>query len=244
MKSVVVFKWATDPRDIHVFSDGRVDQSDASFWVGDDDYLAVKAACDAAGEDGEVCGLTMAGGDISFAAARGASMTYTIQGLSVAADSLVRAKVLAAAIKKIGEVDVVTIGDADWDPAVPVLLGGLLEWETLMGAEEAVQDQDGLIVTRRYGIGSQKTLVTGPVVLGVAAKKEEESKPGMRTVITARKKPVIKIGIEELGLDTSLDYTSVGTALPEGREPRLYDGADPEEAVAQLIRTLQSEGTI
>ena len=47
MKSVVVFKWATDPRDIHVFSDGRVDQSDASFWVGDDDYLAVKAACDA-----------------------------------------------------------------------------------------------------------------------------------------------------------------------------------------------------
>ena len=171
-------------------------------------------------------------------------MTYAIQGLSAEADSMIRAKALAAAITKIGDADIVTIADADWDPAVPVLLGGLLGWDALMGVEEAAQGPEGLVVTRRYGIGSQKTLVRGHAVLGFAAKKEEETKPGMRTVITARKKPVIQIGIDELGVDTGLDYTSAGTALPEGREPRIFDGADPEEAVSRLIRTLQAEGTI
>ncbi len=46
-----------------------------------------------------------------------------------------------------------------------------------------------LVVTRRHGMGTQDIAVTGPVVVDVAARREEEEKPGMRQVLAARKKP-------------------------------------------------------
>lgn len=80
MKAVAVFKWSIDPRDILVNQTGEIDRSKVAFWTGDDDYLAVNVASDVVGADGTLTGLTMAGSDIAFAAARGASDTYTIEG--------------------------------------------------------------------------------------------------------------------------------------------------------------------
>ena len=59
-----------------------------------------------------------------------------------------------------------------------------------MAVDEAKSEGGKLHVTRRFGTGTQELCVSGPIVLGVAAKHEEENKPGMRAVITARKKPM------------------------------------------------------
>ena len=46
---------------------------------------------------------------------------------------------------------------------------------------------DEFVVVRRSGVGTQEIAVSGPVVLDVAARREEETKPGMRVVLAARK---------------------------------------------------------
>ena len=135
MKSVVVFKWAVNPQDARVSADGTVDWSAASPWVGDDDYVAAQVASKVAGLDGEVVGLTLAGGDVAFAAARGAQHTVAIDGLPVTADAMAIAQALAAAVRSLGNVDVVAIGDSAWEPSVPVMLAGLLGWTALMAVD-------------------------------------------------------------------------------------------------------------
>lgn len=244
MKAVAVFKWAIDPRDIRVNADGTVDQSAASPWVGDDDYLAVQVACDVSGPEGEVVGMTMAGGDVAFAAARGAHRTVAIEGALQAADVMTVAKVLAEAIRSLGGVDVVSISDSAWEPSVPVVLGGLLGWTTIMAVDEAKPEENGLRVTRRYGTGTQELWVSGPAVLGVAAKHEEENKPGMRVVINARKKPVETIRADGLLKGDVPSLTLRSTHLPETAPSRLFDGEDAERAVSQLVQALQADGVL
>ncbi|HWQ76628.1 MAG TPA: electron transfer flavoprotein subunit alpha [Syntrophomonas sp.] len=244
MKSVVIFKWAVNPLDARVSADGTVDWSAASPWVGDDDYVAAQVACIAAGLDGEVVGLTLAGGDVAFAAARGAQHTVAINGLPVTADASAIAQALAAAVRSLENVDVVVIGDSAWEPAVPVTLAGLLGWTALLDVDSVESKDDGLCVTRRFGTGTQDVTVRGPVVLGVVARHEEESKPGMRAVLDARKKPVKTVTVAEL-VDASLpSLTSRGTHLPETAPSRLFDGSNPEQAVSQLLQALQAEGTL
>lgn len=242
MKSVVIFKWATDPRDIRVHADGTVDWSAVSPWVGDDDYLAVQIAVNASGQEGEVIGLTLAGGDMAFAAARGAERTVAIEGLPAAADALTVAKALASAINTLEDVGTVVIGDSAWEPSVPIILGGLLGWTTIMAVDGAGMCDGKLCVTRRFGTGTQELLVQGPVVLGAAAKHEEEKKPGMRAVINARKKPVVTIQAEKTEGSSELKLQS--TCLPETTPSRLFDGEYPDRAVRQLVQALQADGAL
>lgn len=244
MKSVAVFKWAVNPQDARVSADGAVDWSAASPWVGDDDYVAAQVACKAAGPDGEVVGLTLAGGDVAFAAARGVQHTVAIDGLSVTADALAIAQALAAAVRSLGSVGVVAIGDSAWEPSVPVMLAGLLGWTALMAVDSIEIKDDGLCVTRRFGTGTQDVTVRGPVVLGVAARREEENKPGMRAVLDARKKPVKTVKFAELVGEGLPSLTSRGTHLPETVPSRLFDGSDPDRAVSQLLQALQAEGAL
>lgn len=243
MKSVVIFKWGIDPRDLQVGRNGEVDRSQTKFWVGDDDHLAVQVACAAAGAEDEVVGLTMAGGDTAFAAARGAARTVAIEGVPVTADSLTVAKAFAKAVREIGDVEVVAIGDSAWDPAVPVLLAGLLGWKSVMAVDGVEKTQDGLKLVRRFGTTTQELLVSGPVVLGAAAKREEENKPGLRTVVSARKKPVETLRFDELAQEEPV-YQLLGTQLPEKRASKVFDGADPAEAVERLLQTMRAEGVL
>jgi electron transfer flavoprotein beta subunit len=244
MKSVAVFKWAVNPLDLRVSAEGAVDWSAASPWVGDDDYLAAQVACAAAGPDGEMIGLTLAGGDVAFAAARGAQRTLAIDGLPVSADALSIARTLAAAVRSLENVGIVAIGDSAWEPAVPATLAGLLGWPALMAVDSAELKDDGLLVTRRFGAGTQEVSVRGAVVLGVAARREEENKPGMRAVLNARKKPLIRVSVSSLIGEGLPSFTSRGTSLPETTPSRLFDGSDPGQAVTQLLQALQAEGAL
>jgi len=242
MRSVAVFKWSVNPEDARVGADGSVDWGAASPWVGDDDYVAARVASQVAGEDGEAVGLTLAGGDVAFAAARGARSTLAVDGLPAPAGAAGIAAALAAAVRTLGA-DVVAIGDSAWEPAVPALLAGLLGWPALMAVDSAVAQEGGLVVTRRSGMGTQDLLVGLPVVLGVVARREEEDKPGMRAVLTARKLPVTTVAVADLGPGGPA-FTGRGTSLPETEPSRLMDGADPERAAAQLVQALRSEGVL
>ena len=240
MTSVAVFKWAMNPHDERVGSDGQIKWLAERPEAGDDDYLAVQVALDAAPES-ELVGLTMASGDTAFAAARGAVRTVAVEGVDILAQPTEVASVLANAIKAMGDVTLVTIGDATWSPMVPSLLAAELGWPCILAVDAAHPEGDALVVTRRFGAGTQDVSVNGPVVLAVAARREEEAKPGMRQVLQARKKPVETVAAQIGDVAT---FNATGVHEPSAQASKLFDGADPAAAVAQLVSALQSEGVL
>lgn len=242
MKAVAVFKWAMNPADQRASADGSVTWTAKRPDVGDDDHAVVKAAVDAA-DGGEVVGMTTANGDTAFAAARGASRTVAIEGLAIDAQPTQIARVLANAVQDEADVDVVAIGDNVWDPMVPALLAGFLGWPAISAVDEVKPADGGLTVTRRYGTGTQDIVVSGPVVLAVLARREEESKPGMRVVLQARKKPVDTVAAR--GLGDAAAYEVAGNRKPDAIASRIFDATeDLDGAVAQFVQALQVEGVL
>lgn len=244
MSSIAVFKWAVNPEDAIVRDDGTVGWNMAKPAVSDDDHAAVQAACDAS-PDSAVRGLTMADRDISFAAARDAEFTYAIEGLDPLADSTTLSCALAAAVRTIGDADVVAIGDGEWQPAVPATLAGILGWPVVLQVDAVQPEGDGLRVTRRFMDGTQDVFVKKPCVLGVTARRQEQNVPGMRAVLAARKKPSAVLSADDLLADRPLPSpASNGTRLPDATESKIYDGADPDAAVKQLVCALRADGTL
>lgn len=240
MTTIAIFKWAMDPHDERVGVDGNVKWTATKPVAGDDDHEVVKVACDIAGE-GEVVGMTMASGDTAFAAARGARRTIAIDGVDPLAQPVELAGALAAAVRAQESIDAVVIGDCAWQPMVPSLLANMLGWPCVLAVDAARREGDALIVTRRFGSGTQDVAVEGPAVIAVAARREEESKPGMRAVLQARKLPVETIAAAS---ESFARLESKGTHAPETAPARIFDGSDPETAVEQLVSALKAEGVL
>jgi electron transfer flavoprotein beta subunit len=243
MKCVIAFKWAKNPQDARVSADGAVDWRAAKMVATDDDAAAVVVARDLAAGD-ELVGLTVGDGDVAWAAARGASSTMSVADVEPNADSAVLGEVLAAGVRRIGGADIVIIGDGVWDQMVAMSLAGQLGWAALAGVVSATAEGDRLHVTRKSGTGTEVIEVGTPVVLAVAARRAEDKPPGMKDVLTARKKPLEKVTMADLGVTSVGGVTVRGTALPEAADARIFDGADPEGAVEQLMTALRSEGVL
>jgi len=243
MKTVIVFKWAKNPQDARVSADSSVDWRSAKMSVSDDDAAAAAVVLDIAG-DGDIVGLTLGNGDATWAAARGASSTVSVTDAEPNADSAATAAVLAAGVRHIGEADVVVVGDCAWDQMVPVSLAAQLGWPALAGVLSATPEGDHLRVTRRTAAGAQVVDVSTPVVLVVAARRAEQTTPGMKQVLAARKKPLEKVTTATLGVTHDCGVRVRGTELPEATVARVIDGTDPAAAVEQLLAALRSEGVL
>ena len=128
-------------------------------------------------------------------------------------------------LQKIGDVDCVCIGDASWEPCVAGVLAGLLGWPVIMEVDEVRRSDDEFVVVRRSGVGTQEIAVSGPVVLDVAARREEETKPGMRVVLAARKKPQETFSFDELN-GSERTFEIEGYHDPEAVVSNVYDGTE------------------
>ena len=144
MKIVVAYKWASNPQDAEVRPDGTVDLSRAKAAVSEYDLVAFELArrlVDDAG--GEVVGLTVGPASIDTPLARKAALSRGLDRLVMVADDALAgadgtriAAVLAAAVRTIGEVDLVLAGDSSVDVAegqVALTLAGQLGWVGMSG---------------------------------------------------------------------------------------------------------------
>lgn len=243
MKIIVVFKWSRNPQDARVGVDGSVDWRGVKMAVSDDDPAAMEiAAAIAAG--GEIIGLTLGDGDVAWAAARGAASTVVVTDALTDVDSSVTGAVLAAAIRRIEGVDAVLIGDSAWDYGVVAALSGQLGWPAVAGVVSAETEQGCLRVTRKMGSASQVLEVKGPVVLAVSASRDEQNAPGMKEVLAARKKPVERLALADLGLAPAAAVNSKGTRFPDTPPARIIDGNDPVTACEQLMAALRADGVL
>lgn len=244
MKIAVIYKWARDPEAAAVRSDGSVDWRGAKMTAGEDDPAALDAAKSLAADAGaELVGITAGDGDASWALARGVQTAYSITDLPALTDQSRTGQVLAAAVRQIGDVDVVAVGDAQQYSGVPVALAGALGWPVLLGLTSAAVAGDQIVATRRAGSGQARLTVSAPVVLGFAAEAEEKKAPGMKELLMARKRPVSKLAMADLGLDATERVISQGTRVPEEKQARVFQG-EPAQTAKQLVDALRAEGVL
>lgn len=242
MKTVIAYKWARDAKDAAVRSDGSVDWRNAKMTAGEDDFAALEAAKAIAGDD-DLIGLTIGDGDASWALARGVQQAISVTDAPNLIDNASTATIIAAAVRQIGGVDVVVIGDAEAYAGVAVALAGLLGWPAVAHVDSAGIADGRVRIVRKQGRDEQIVSVAAPAVIAVSAASPEKKVPGMKEQLAARKRPITKLTLADIGAGADDRVSSKGTRQPDAAAARLFDG-DPAAAAAQLVAALRNEGVL
>ncbi len=258
MKIVVAYKWAPNPQDATVDDTGAIDWTRAKPGISEYDPTAVELArelADATG--GEVVGLSAGTTAVNATMARKAALSRRFdRAVIVADDSLADAgstelaAVLAAAVRHIGDVDLVITGDSSIDVGgkmVPTVLAGYLNWPAVAEVDAVTATDGGVLVERTTPDGTEVLKISGPAVLAAATDAAVPRLPGMKDILAATKKPVEALKLADLDVPTTAGTVSIkGTARPalKARKGQLINTTDPTAAAAELVAALRGAGAL
>ena len=234
MNIVVCVKYVPDAQSDRTFneSDNTTDRVGVDGLLSELDEYAVEEALKIveAGE-GEVTVLTV-GPDQAADAVKKALQMGADKGVHVndeaihGSDSVATSLVLAEAIKKIGDADLVLTGMASTDgtmSVVPAMLAERLGLPQVTFASELTVDGQQVTI-RRDGDAASETIVASlPALVSVTDQINEPRYPSFKGIMAAKKKPVETWGIADLGVDASqvgLDAAWTKVASFAARPPR------------------------
>ena len=258
MKIVVAYKWAPNPQDASVDDGGVVDWSRAKPGISEYDPVAGELArrlADATG--GEVIGLTAGTKRVDSSMARKAALSRGLDRAVIVADDALEgagttelAAALAAAVRHIGDVDLIITGDSSVDVGakmVPTVLAGQLGWPAVSEVTAVSGEAGHLRVERDIPGGTQVLQISGPAVLAASTNAAVPRVPGMRDILAAGKKPVETLEVATLDVPPSgTTVTVTGTSRPDllPRKQQMIDTADPAAAAAELVAALRGAGVL
>jgi electron transfer flavoprotein beta subunit len=152
-------------------------------------------------------------------------------------DALGTAKVLAAAVQRAGDVDLVLTATESTDGytgTVPAQVAELLGWPALTFAKQ-VDIADGKVtIQRQTEKGYDVVEASLPAVVSVTAGVVEPRYPSFKGIMAAKNKPVDRVSVSDLGLDAS----QVGWA---GARQEIVDVRQAEERTAG--EKIEDDGT-
>jgi electron transfer flavoprotein beta subunit len=260
MKFLVCIKHVPDTETkVAVHADGnRLDPQAVSKWgVSPYDEYALEQALrfrDAAGE-GEVvavcAGPQACQTTLRTVLATGADRAILIQDEAfAAADSLTRAKALAAVVAK-QQPDIVFLGKygvgTDEGSTGP-MLAELMDWPHVAAISAITLDGQDFTASRAVEGAVEIHQGTLPAVFTCDKGLNEPRLPSLRGIMQSKKKPIETLTPGEAGLaDNELDGSSLrwdAFTLPPARPAgRLIEG-DPETAASELVRLLHEEAQV
>ena len=214
MNIVVCVKYVPDAQSERTFneSDNTTDRVGVDGLLSELDEYAVEEALKIveAGE-GEVTVLTV-GPDQAADAVKKALQMGADKGVHVndeaihGSDSVATSLVLAEAIRKIGDADLVLTGMASTDgtmSVVPAMLAERLGLPQVTFASELSVD-GGQVTIRRDGDAASETIVASlPALVSVTDQINEPRYPSFKGIMAAKKKPVETKSLADLGIDAS-----------------------------------------
>ncbi len=167
-------------------------------------------------------------------------------GMENISDSAITAKVLAAAIKKIGDFDLIIAGRqaSDWDNAqVPLGLAELLGLPCVTVSRK-VEIKDGRVVCERVTPdGYEVVSVPLPAVVTVSNELGQPRYPTLRNIMAASRKQPTTWGLGDLELgadDLSPMVTMLDLFIPEKQSQcEIIEGEDEEDSGRQLALKLR-----
>jgi electron transfer flavoprotein beta subunit len=210
-----------------------------------EEALVIKEA-----HDGEVTVLTVGPDRATDAIRKALSMgadkaVHVVDDALHGSDLLQTARVLAAAIQSVGDVDLVIAGNEASDGqggAVPAVVAEILGYPQLTHARKVEVDGTTVKVTRETDEGLTHLEASLPALISVSEKINEPRYPSFKGIMAAKKKPVETLSVTDLSVDgVGLDaaWSTVVEASPKPpREAgqRVEDEGDGgQKAAAYLV---------
>jgi electron transfer flavoprotein beta subunit len=168
----------------------------------------------------------------------------------VGTDALGTSKVLAAAIKRAGEVDLVLTATESTDGytgTVPAQVGELLGWPSLTFAKH-VEIGDGKVTIQRQTEAGYDTVEAPlPAVVSVTAGVVEPRYPSFKGIMAAKNKPVEELTVADLGIDAGQvgwggarqEITDVRQAEERQAGEKIEDDGTAHEQIVAFLEKLK-----
>lgn len=256
MKALVCYKWVPDEADIVVDQQNKTLNMDkVKYKISEYDRNAVELGVTLNENSGyEVVSLTVGKGvqaSTKDVLARGIEKAYVVESEEL--DSSVSAKVLAEAVKKVGDVDVIICGEGSGDQysqQVGPRIAALLGYQLVTYASSVEANGGELKIERKLEEGTEVVKVQAPVVVTVLSEINQPRIPGMKQILAAKKKPTEEFALANLGftaekLEAKIKVVNVGPSIMDRKQIRLNEGgASVKEAVASLVQQLKANKDI
>lgn len=255
-KCLVCYKWTLDERDIKVRSeDLSLDSSRAKGKISDFDRNAIEEAAQIVEKQGGSVdvlsyGTSAVKQSLKDVLSRGPEKVYWIADASAEkADAVVTSSVLAAAIRKLGQYDLILCGEGSSDlfnQQTAPRLAALLGLPCLSFVQELNVEGTSVKATRKLGDCLEVVTVNGPVVMSVLSTINKPRIPSLRQVLGASKKPNEEIKITDLGLKLeelqpkAINKSVKGFVMK--RKNVIYKESSAANNVAKLKISLAAEG--
>jgi electron transfer flavoprotein beta subunit len=238
MNIVVCVKYVPDATaDRHFESDNTVDRVGVDGLLSELDEYAVEQALQLKEKAGDDAGETVVtalciGPEKALDAVRKALQMGADKGVHVSdeaiagSDYVATSLVLAKAVEKIGQPDVVMCGMASTDASggvVPAMLAERLGLPQVTLASVVETQGDQVRVKRDGDTATEVIGGTMPLVLSVTDQSGEARYPSFKGIMAAKKKPLETWSLSDLGVDASeVGLDAAWTAVEEttARPPR------------------------
>ena len=251
MNVVVCVKQIPDPNNPYQLDGNRLKRTGVQNVLDPGDEYGVEAALKLTEQaGGEVTAVSMGPASameairkaLSMGAAKG--VLVTDDGTLPGADALATARVLAAAIKKAGEFDLVIAGVESTDVSagvVPGMLAELLGVPQVTFAKHVELKDSTLHVQRQTAKGYDTVEAPLPAVLSVTAGVFEPRYPTFKGIMQAKSKPVDQLTVADLGLSgdeakASQDVEKVEPAPARGAGEKFEDDGEGAAKIADFLK--------
>ena len=236
MNIVVCVKYVPDATaDRHFEADHTVDRAGVPGLLSELDEYAVEQALQlkekATDEEVEVTALTIGPAEAAEAIKKALQMgadkgVHVVDDAIAGSDYLATSQVLAAAISKLGAVDLVVCGMASTDgvgSVIPAMLAERLDLpQVTLGS--VIERQGKEFRIKRDGDTSTEVIgATAPLVLSVTDQSGEARYPSFKGIMAAKKKPMETWSLSDIGVDAAqvgLDAAWTAVQGTEERPPR------------------------
>ena len=164
--------------------------------------------------------------------------------------SLATAKVLNAAIEKIGNIDLVIGGTESSDGyagTVPAQIAALRKVSALTFATSVDLDGDKITIKRQSNEGIDVVSATLPAVVSVTAGVVEPRYPNFKDIMAAKSKPVDVVSLADLGVDPaslSIEEQKVFSVEAAAQRTSGEKITDVDSAPDKIVEFLEEAGVL
>jgi electron transfer flavoprotein beta subunit len=215
--------------------------------------MALQLADKAGG--GEVTLVSMVPNDevsgLRTALAMGAAKAVLVSDPALAgSDSLGTAKVIAKAVERVGDIDLVLTATESTDGytgTIPGQVAELLGWPALTFAKHVELGDGKVSIQRQTEAGFDEVEASLPAVVSVTAGVVEPRYPSFKGIMAAKNKPVDQVKVDDLGLGADQvgwagarqQIVSVAAAPEREAGEKIEDEGDAHERIVAFLEQLK-----
>ncbi|WP_455834187.1 electron transfer flavoprotein subunit beta/FixA family protein [Pseudarthrobacter siccitolerans] len=257
MKIVVLIKQVPDTYgERKLRADGRVDREVSDAVIDEISERAIELALQQKDADKsvEVVILSMGPESLTASVRKALSMgadkgVHVLDDALEGADAARTALVIAKAIERVGDVDLVVAGNASTDGrggVVPAMVAEYLHLSHLASVDD-LQIGSGVSGRQATESGTREVQAPLPAIVSITESADEARFPGFKGIMGAKRKPINVVSLADLGVDAGFPGLARTVVLSTAERPAREAGVkihDEGDAAEKLIEFLAAERLI